>query len=104
MLHTKFMVVDAVSLYLGSANWDWRSLAQVKELGLVVRGCRPMATDLLKIFELYWLLAGKTSLPDAYPAKLDTPWNLPHYSLLDVGAPSPLPLLPLAYASPLTCA
>jgi phospholipase D3/4 len=85
VLHTKFLIADSTSLYLGSANWDWRSLSQIKELGIVVTQCSPMAIDLQKIFEIYWMLAGKNSLPTSYPAKLDTQWNMANYSVLSIG-------------------
>ncbi|KAK2846613.1 hypothetical protein Q5P01_009612 [Channa striata] len=32
VLHTKFWIVDKKHIYIGSANMDWRSLTQVKEL------------------------------------------------------------------------
>ncbi|NXH19598.1 PLD3 Phospholipase, partial [Bucco capensis] len=34
VLHTKLWIVDGLHLYLGSANMDWRSLTQVRALGL----------------------------------------------------------------------
>jgi len=69
ILHTKFMVVDNKHFYLGSANFDWRSMAQVKELGTTVKNCAPFATDLDKIFEMYWQLAVSTQLPTIWPTR-----------------------------------
>lgn len=37
VLHAKCMVVDRDDLFLGSQNWDWRSLEHVRELGIRVR-------------------------------------------------------------------
>ncbi|KAB5575025.1 hypothetical protein PHYPO_G00215910 [Pangasianodon hypophthalmus] len=48
VLHTKFWVVDKKHIYIGSANMDWRSLTQVKELGAVVYDCKCLADDLGK--------------------------------------------------------
>ncbi|CAG5893922.1 unnamed protein product [Menidia menidia] len=75
VLHTKFWVVDKKHLYIGSANMDWRSLTQVKELGVVVRDCGCLAADLLKIFEAYWLLGAGGAVPSPWPAAFSTPYN-----------------------------
>ena len=57
ILHTKLWIVDGNHFYVGSANMDWRSLTQVKELGLFGRNCSCLAQDALNIFEVYWSLA-----------------------------------------------
>lgn len=36
IVHAKFMVVDGAQAYVGSQNWDWRSLKHIHELGLRV--------------------------------------------------------------------
>ncbi|CAM9134342.1 unnamed protein product [Bubo scandiacus] len=69
VLHTKFWLVDGTHLYLGSANMDWRSLTQVKELGIAVYNCSCLAKDLGKIFEAYWALGiPGASIPSSPPA------------------------------------
>lgn len=51
--------------YVGSANFDWRSLTQVKEMGVLVKNCPKLAEDMGKIFDVYWMLGGEgTSIPD----------------------------------------
>jgi phospholipase D3/4 len=73
ILHTKFLVADGHSFYIGSANMDWRALTQVKEAGVTVRKCPDLARDLLKIFEVYWILGQEDSrIPDRWPAALST--------------------------------
>lgn len=57
VLHTKFILVDDEQFYLGSANMDWRSLTQVKELGFYIYKCPSLASDLIRIFEGYKHLA-----------------------------------------------
>nr|XP_023668015.1 phospholipase D3 isoform X2 [Paramormyrops kingsleyae] len=76
VLHTKFWVIDKKHIYLGSANMDWRSLTQVKELGVAVYNCSCLAEDLGKIFEAYWYLgqAGK-SIPSHWPDSYSTSYN-----------------------------
>ena len=44
--------------YVGSANFDWRSLTQVKELGVLATDCECMAQDIAKIWQVYWELGG----------------------------------------------
>ncbi|XP_063906502.1 5'-3' exonuclease PLD3-like isoform X3 [Zophobas morio] len=83
VLHTKFWIIDRKHVYVGSANMDWRSLTQVKELGLVINNCTCLAEDLGKVFDVYWKLGEDGArIPDQWPANLsthinkDTPMNL----------------------------
>ncbi|KAM3718115.1 5'-3' exonuclease PLD3 [Dirofilaria immitis] len=76
VLHTKFWVVDAKHFYLGSANLDWRSLTQVKELGVAVFGCECLAEDLMKVMNVYWKMGVPTKkLPFSWPIELSTAYN-----------------------------
>ena len=76
VLHTKFIIADGQSFYLGSANMDWRSFSQVKELGVLVKSCEPLASDLAKIFQVYWHVAKSHAIPNCWPDSLDTQYNL----------------------------
>ncbi|XP_074986622.1 5'-3' exonuclease PLD3-like isoform X2 [Caretta caretta] len=68
IVHTKFWVVDGKHVYIGSANMDWRSLTQVKELGAVLYNCSCVAGDLHRIFAMYRALGGQgASLPTVWP-------------------------------------
>ena len=58
ILHQKIVVVDGRAAYVGSANMDWRSLTQVKELGLVLIGEVEVVADLLSYFDDWWEFAG----------------------------------------------
>ncbi|CAI9557573.1 unnamed protein product [Staurois parvus] len=76
VLHTKFWVVDGKHLYIGSANMDWRSLTQVKELGSAVYNCSCLAQDLEKIFDAYWTLGtSNATIPSPWPDKFSTIYN-----------------------------
>ncbi|XDV29705.1 hypothetical protein PO909_032755 [Leuciscus waleckii] len=75
VLHTKFWIVDKKHVYIGSANMDWRSLTQVKELGAVVYDCSCLAEDLGKIFEAYWYLNQTKTVPAHWPSKYSTQYN-----------------------------
>ncbi|KAJ7307601.1 hypothetical protein JRQ81_009636 [Phrynocephalus forsythii] len=71
VVHTKLWVVDGKHIYLGSANMDWRSLTQVKELAAVIYNCSCLARDLHRIFAMYRLLGEDgASLPASWPGDL----------------------------------
>ncbi|KAJ2951155.1 hypothetical protein O0L34_g5547 [Tuta absoluta] len=79
VLHTKFWIIDKTHFYIGSANMDWRSLTQVKEMGIVAYNCSCLATDLSKIFDVYWSLGTPdATVPDSWPAELSTDINIQH--------------------------
>jgi phosphatidylserine/phosphatidylglycerophosphate/cardiolipin synthase-like enzyme len=61
--HAKYFVVDGCALYLGSANFDWRSLEHIHELGLRIQS-RALAQALGEVFELDWAFAGGQPRPD----------------------------------------
>ncbi|XP_039768080.1 5'-3' exonuclease PLD4 [Ornithorhynchus anatinus] len=76
VLHSKFWVVDMRHIYLGSANMDWRSLTQVKELGAVIYNCSRLARDLWKIFQTYWDLGTPgAAIPPSWPQNYSTSIN-----------------------------
>ena len=56
VMHAKYFVVDGRRVYLGSQNFDWRSLQHIVELGLRLDDER-VAGALLAVFETDWLLA-----------------------------------------------
>lgn len=76
ILHTKMWLVDRKHFYVGSANLDWRSFTQVKEMGTVISECSCMAEDIGKIFDAYWYLAEPASqIPATWPSSYDTQYN-----------------------------
>ncbi|XP_037357763.1 5'-3' exonuclease PLD4 [Talpa occidentalis] len=79
VLHSKFWVVDGRHVYVGSANMDWRSLTQVKELGAVLHNCSSLAQDLEKTFQTYWALgAPQARLPTRWPQSFSSHINRSH--------------------------
>ncbi|XP_012579810.1 PREDICTED: phospholipase D4 [Condylura cristata] len=79
VLHSKFWVVDGRHIYLGSANMDWRSLTQVKELGAVLYNCSRLAQDLERTFQTYWVLgAPQATLPRHWPQNFSSRINRSH--------------------------
>lgn len=57
ILHAKYFIVDGVDAYLGSQNFDWRSLTHIQELGVRLRSAA-LAGALVDVFETDWALAG----------------------------------------------
>lgn len=56
IVHAKFWIVDGKLGYLGSQNFDWRSLSQIQELGVLIRDTR-IAGQLQAIFAMDWQAA-----------------------------------------------
>ncbi len=63
VLHAKYFVVDGREAYLGSQNFDWRSLAHIQELGLRIRD-PALSGELAKVFEMDWSLAHGATRPE----------------------------------------
>uniref|UniRef100_A0A1I8EFS1 PLD phosphodiesterase domain-containing protein n=1 Tax=Wuchereria bancrofti TaxID=6293 RepID=A0A1I8EFS1_WUCBA len=79
VLHTKFWIADSRHVYIGSANMDWKSLTEVKELGIVIWNCTCIANDLYKIFNIYWRLGVRgAKIPYKWPLNLRTYFNFSH--------------------------
>ncbi|XP_065069919.1 5'-3' exonuclease PLD3-like isoform X1 [Rhopilema esculentum] len=76
IIHTKLWIVDGHHIYLGSANMDWRSYTEVKELGIMTYNCPCLCSDMSKIFEAYWVLAQKDAkIPKVWPQSYNTNIN-----------------------------
>jgi phosphatidylserine/phosphatidylglycerophosphate/cardiolipin synthase-like enzyme len=60
VLHAKYFIVDGGEAYLGSQNFDWRSLEHIQELGVQLR-VRSVVNALADVFETDWALAGGAS-------------------------------------------
>lgn len=88
VLHTKLWIVDGQHFYLGSANMDWRSLTQVKELGVLGQNCPQLTNDLAKIFKAYWYLGSNPSsrIPSSWPYEYNTDYNQDQPMLLNVNS------------------
>ncbi len=57
VLHAKYFLVDGQEAYLGSQNFDWRSLTHIQELGMRVR-VPELVRAFSDVFETDWDLAG----------------------------------------------
>ncbi|XP_043551415.1 inactive phospholipase D5 isoform X1 [Chiloscyllium plagiosum] len=69
-LRSSFWVVDRKHIYIGSAHMDWRSLSQMKELGIIMYNCSCLGLDLHKVFSVYWQLEYQDSPPEIWSKKL----------------------------------
>src|SRR5215471_11131989 len=82
IMHQKVWIFDQRHLYLGSTNMDWKSITQVKEMGVVVEDCPDLAADAGRYFEAWWAFAAlsPTSVevfdPMARINRRVPPWSL----------------------------
>ncbi|VVC29658.1 Hypothetical protein CINCED_3A014512 [Cinara cedri] len=76
VLHTKFWLIDRTHFYVGSANMDWRSLTQIKEIGVVGTKCSILANDVGKIFDVYWQIGKQGKVPANWSDVLSTKINI----------------------------
>lgn len=102
VMHAKYFVVDDRTLYVGSQNWDWRAMTQIRELGALVSH-PDLAMSLKRIFQWDWSLAGgepvgTTSAADTTPsfeklshAQLKTPNGGRVEAVLAASPPEGLP-------------
>lgn len=85
VLHSKFLIADNESIYVGSSNFDWRSYTQIKEIGIAFTNCRVLADDLDKMFRTYKLISDSNQLPKSLPEDLETEINIDHPINLKLG-------------------
>jgi phosphatidylserine/phosphatidylglycerophosphate/cardiolipin synthase-like enzyme len=76
ILHAKYFVIDGREAYLGSQNFDWRSLAHIHELGVRIRQA-DLVRALGELFALDWHLAAGSIVDDGAVVELThrSPWH-----------------------------
>uniref|UniRef100_A0A1J3CT61 Phospholipase D Z n=1 Tax=Noccaea caerulescens TaxID=107243 RepID=A0A1J3CT61_NOCCA len=57
IVHAKVWISDDRDVYIGSANNDWKSLTQVKEVGIYLNGCSRIARKVKTYFNNLWRLS-----------------------------------------------
>jgi len=67
-LHAKYFLVDGEEAFLGSQNFDWRSLTHIQELGVRLRA-PALAAALAELFEADWARAGGAAPPAPRPRR-----------------------------------
>lgn len=60
IMHQKIWIFDARHIYLGSANMDWKSITQVKEMGVSVEDSPELAADAMTYFDTWWAFSALT--------------------------------------------
>ncbi|CAA6670254.1 unnamed protein product [Spirodela intermedia] len=61
IVHAKVWISDGRSVYIGSANNDWKSLTQVKEVGIYLTDCPSIVEKVTKYFNNLWSLSSLNS-------------------------------------------
>ncbi|KAJ4810580.1 Phospholipase D Z [Rhynchospora pubera] len=74
IVHSKVWVSDNKDIYIGSANNDWNSLTQVKELGIYLVGCTKIARSLRHYINNLWILSTLNST-DYTRTIFDSQWQ-----------------------------
>ena len=90
VMHAKYFIVDGREGFLGSQNFDWRSLEHIQELGVRFAGPSAVA-GLRAVFEQDWALAGgsEVPVPSARPAE-SMSWRGSEVSVRFVASPQEL--------------
>jgi len=74
--HSKYFIVDGEESYVGSQNFDWRSLKEIHELGLRIKH-KQTAEIYEDIFNLDWALAEKNDPALVAPLMVTKHYDLP---------------------------
>ena len=82
VMHAKYMIRDSDHYYVGSANFDWRSLEHVLELG--INGIHAVM-PIVDVFNLDWHLAGGGSVEMAPEPASALPFTPYRHRIEDVG-------------------
>jgi len=91
IMHQKIWIFDSRHVYVGSANMDWKSISQVKEMGIAVEECPDLAADAGSYFESWWCFSALT------PACVET---FDPVALIDRTVPGWSDLVPVARRAP----
>lgn len=70
--HAKYFVVDGQTAFIGSANWDWRAMDQIHEIGARIDS-RRLARTLDAVFAFDWAIAADGDLPAAQRRSVKPP-------------------------------
>lgn len=65
IMHQKIWVFDGQHVYLGSANMDWKSIMQVKEMGVAAENCPELAAAVTRYFKGWVVFRSQT--PESVP-------------------------------------
>lgn len=76
VMHSKFLIADNETFYVGSSNFDWRSYTQIKEIGISFTKCNVLAEDLDRIFRTYMFMSELDHIPLTLPEHLRTNINI----------------------------
>lgn len=56
-LHAKYWIVDGDTAFVGSQNYDWKSLTEIQEMGVLLHD-RTIGRHLGRIYDADWRMAG----------------------------------------------
>lgn len=76
IVHAKYFVVDGREAYVGSQNFDWRSLKHIHETGLRITD-KKIVKQVAEIFEQDWKLSGDLDAGKKMPSFAHVAKNVP---------------------------
>ncbi len=102
IMHQKIWVFDRRHVYLGSANMDWKSIMQVKEMGVAVEDCPELAADATRYFEGWWTFSqASATTVEVFDETVRIDRQVPAWSSLVPGeSRKPSPLASEQYGTP----
>jgi phosphatidylserine/phosphatidylglycerophosphate/cardiolipin synthase-like enzyme len=74
--HAKYFLIDDAEAFIGSQNFDWRSLSHIHEIGVRVRQ-KDVVQAFRQVFEMDWSLAGSNDTAAARGAANAPPLPFP---------------------------
>lgn len=89
VMHAKAIFVDGQEGFLGSQNFDWRSLEHIRELGVHFRSPE-LTGEYVKAFRWEWDHAGETSVPKELAEVVSQPLKLEGSTVLATFSPNSL--------------
>jgi phosphatidylserine/phosphatidylglycerophosphate/cardiolipin synthase-like enzyme len=92
VLHAKYFIVDGRDAYVGSQNFDWRSLEHIQEIGVRIRD-QTLAAGLSDIFNADWEIAAGASPKEILLARKTADRRSPPVRVAPAGTPFKLTLV-----------
>lgn len=71
IIHAKYWVIDQKEIFVGSQNFDWRSISQIHEMGVRIKD-EKLAKQLESIFDLDWKFIETGKYPEKAATALHT--------------------------------
>lgn len=89
VMHAKMILVDGHSGFIGSQNFDWRSLSHIRELGVLFHD-PALVSEYRSVFRWEWMHYQDAEIPDKLPEALASPHQLDETTVVATVSPNEL--------------